>query len=385
MEMLSRFGATRGRASDRSPDAVQHGAQRGDAPQSRGLQGRRALYDPGSAAHRFALRCARETSVALYAAGALLACALTADAARADTYPSRIITLVVPSSPGGPGDVSARLIADRMSQSLGQQIIIETAPGAGGTIGMARVARAAPDGYTLMIHQNGFAITPALYAKLTFDTAKDFTTVGLVNRSYVYLVGRKSLPAQNFAELTAWMKGPGKPAKFAHPGTGTVGHLNTVVLVSLIGAETNLVPYRGIAPAVNDLLGEHIDLAQVGAAVAAPLMKAGRIRGYASAASKRDPGLPDVPTFGELGLKELERPFWHALFAPAATPKPVLEKLNAALRDALNDPRVQQAYAASGVEAYPQNLWPLDAAHAYVREEIDYWAGVVRKNDVKVE
>jgi tripartite-type tricarboxylate transporter receptor subunit TctC len=322
----------------------------------------------------------------MIALGALLAWALAAGAAHADSYPSRVITLVVPSTPGGPGDVSARLIADRMSQSLGQQIIIETAPGAGGTIGMARVARAAPDGYTLMIHQNGFAITPALYARLTFDTAKDFVTVGLVNRSYVYLVGRKSLPAKDFAELSAWMKGPGKPAKFAHPGSGTVGHLNTVVLVGLMGAaDTNLIPYRGIAPAVNDLLGEHIDLAQVGAAVAAPLMRDGRIRGYASAASKRDPGFADVPTFGELGLKELERPFWHALFAPAATPKPVLEKLNAALRDALNDPRVQQAYAASGVEAYPQNLWPLEAAQSYVREEMDYWAKVVRDNKIKVE
>ena len=305
--------------------------------------------------------------------------------AQAQAYPQRPITFIVPSSPGGPGDVTARLIADRMTASLGQQVVVETVPGAGGTIGMGRVARAAPDGYTLLIHQNGFAIAPALYEKLPFDTAKDFVTVGLVNLSHTYIVGRKSLPAKDFAELAAWMNGPGKPAKVAHPGMGTNGHLQTTMLVRAIGAEATLVPYRGIAPAVNDLLGEHIDVTQVGAAVAGPHIRAGNMRVYASTASKRTAAFPDVPTLGEVGYKQLERPFWHALFAPAATPRPILERLNVALRETLADPRVQKAYADAGVEAFPREQWPLEAADAYVRSELAFWGKVVRDNNIKAE
>jgi tripartite-type tricarboxylate transporter receptor subunit TctC len=310
-------------------------------------------------------------------------CALAAQGAVAQSYPNRVITIIVPSSPGGPGDVSARLIAERLSASLGQQIVIETVPGAGGTIGMGRVARAAPDGYTLLVHQNGFAITPALYEKLNFDTAKDFVAVGLLNRSYTVFVGRKSLPANNFAELVAWMKGPGKPAKVAHPGKGTNGHLQTLMFVNAIGTEATFVPYRGIAPAVNDLLGEHIDVTQVGAAVAAPHIRAGSMKAYVSTASQRIAAFPDIPTLGEVGYKDLERQFWHALFAPAATPKPILERLNAALQETLADPRVQKAYADSGVEAYPPEQLSLDAANTFLREELAFWGKVVRDNNVK--
>ena len=303
----------------------------------------------------------------------------------AQNYPTRSITFIVPSTPGGPGDVSARLISERMSAALGQTIVIETIAGAGGTIGMARVARAAPDGYTLMVHQNGFAITPALYAKLNFDTAKDFVTVGLLNQSATYLVGREALPAKTFAELKAWVQGPGKPAKLAHPGPGTVGHLLMTMLVREIGPESSLVSYRGIAPAVNDLLGGHIDATLVAAAVATPLIKNGKLKPYATTASKRTVALPDVPTFGEVGLKDLEKAFWHALFAPAATPQPILDRLNAALRETLSDPKVQEAYAKTGLEAYPQAQWSLGAANAYVKSELEFWGKVVRDNNVKID
>ena len=310
---------------------------------------------------------------------------IAASAAIAQNYPQRPITLIVPSSAGGPADAAARLIVERMSQSLGQQIVIETAPGAGGTIGMVRAARAAPDGYTLLIHQNGFAIAPALYDKLAFDTAKDFVTVGLANQSRNFLVGRKSLPAKDFAELVAWMKGPGKPARLAHPGVGTFGHLQTLVLMRGLGAEANLIPYRGIAPAVNDLLGEHIDIVEVAAAVSGPHIKAGSIKAYAYTGAKRNAPFPDVPTYGELGYKEMEHPFWHALFAPAATPPAILERLNAALRETLSDPRVRKAYADSGVEAFPQEQWSLQAADAYVRRELENYARIVRENNIKAE
>jgi tripartite-type tricarboxylate transporter receptor subunit TctC len=318
-------------------------------------------------------------------AGCLVGLSLASLAAAAENYPDHPITLVVPSAAGGPADVSARLIADRLSTSLGQPVVVEDFPGAGGTIGMARVARAAPDGYTLLVHQTGFAITPALYAKLPFDTEKDFVPVGLLNQSSVYFVGRKSLPANNFADVVAWMKGPGKPAKFAHPGKGTTGHLQTIVLLHAIGADANLIPYRGIAPAVNDLLGEHIDLTEVGAATAGSLIRAGDIKAYASSGAVRDPAFPDIPTFAELGYKQLSRPFWHALFAPAGTPRPVLERINAALRETLADPTVEHNYARSGVAPYPEAQRSLEAAAAYVREEFDFWGKVVRANNIKVE
>jgi tripartite-type tricarboxylate transporter receptor subunit TctC len=309
---------------------------------------------------------------------------LLAAAAQAQDYPNRVITFVVPSSAGGPGDATARLIVDRMSAALGQQIIIENVPGAGGTIGMARVARAAPDGYTLMIHQNGFAITPAIYEKLPFDTAKDFVTVGLVNQSHTLLTGRKTLRAKNWKELVAWINGPGKPGKFAHPGAGTNGHLQTLLVMQAMGAHADLIPYRGIAPAVNDLLGGHVDLAGVGASVATPHIKSGNLIAFASTAKKRDPAMPDVPTYGELGHKELERPFWHALFAPAATPRPILERLNAALRETLADPKVMKMYADSVVEAYPPEMRSIEAANAYVQGELVFWSKVVRDNNVKL-
>ncbi|HET9903921.1 MAG TPA: tripartite tricarboxylate transporter substrate binding protein [Xanthobacteraceae bacterium] len=315
---------------------------------------------------------------------AFLALVWSAAPGRTDAYPSRPVTLIVPSSAGGPADATARLIVDRMSAALGQQIVIENVPGAGGTIGMARAARAAPDGYTLLIHQNGFAITPALYEKLSFDTEKDFVTVGLVNLSHTYLLGRKSLPPKTFAELAAWMNGPGKPGKWGHPGAGTNGHLQSILVMRVMGVNPTFIPYRGIAPAVNDLLGEHIDVAGVGAAVATRLVQAGKLKAFVSTASKRDPALPDVPTYGEVGHKELERPFWHALFAPAGTPRPVLERINAALRETLADPVVKKAFADNSVAAYPENQWSIAAAGDYIRNEIAFWGKVVRDNNVKL-
>jgi tripartite-type tricarboxylate transporter receptor subunit TctC len=321
----------------------------------------------------------------LSAASCCLWLALAPGGANAQAFPTRSITVVVPSAAGGPGDISARLIADRMSAALGQPVTIENLAGVGGTVGMAKVARAAPDGHTLMVHQTGFAITPALYANLPFDPRKDFAIVGLINRSSVYFVGRKSLQAKNLAELVAWMNGPGKPAKFAHPGAGTTGHLQSVVMLRTFGTEATLVPYRGIAPAVNDLLGEHIDVTQVGAATSGPLLRDGKIKAYASSGTERDAAFPDIPTFAELGYKQLSRPFWHALFAPAATPKPILEKISAALRDALADETVQKNYANNGVTAYPVAQRTIEAGTAYVQTEFEFWQKVVQDNNIKIE
>ncbi len=303
----------------------------------------------------------------------------------AQGYAEKPITVVVPSSAGGPADVAIRLISERLATALGQPIVIETIAGAGGTIGMARVARATPDGYTLLVHQTGFAITPAIYPKLNFDTEKDFVTVGLVNHSASLLCGRADLPAKTYAELEAWIKANKEQVKYAHPGPGTSGHLTTLLHMRAMGVDIRAVSYRGIAPAVNDMLGGHIDVASVSAAVATPLVLSGKLKAFATQGSARSATLPDVPAFGEVGHKQLERPFWHALFAPAATPRPILEKLNSALRTTLSDPKVLEAYAKSSVEAHPEAMRSLEASQAYVKSELDLWAKVVTENNVKVE
>ncbi|MCC7346202.1 MAG: tripartite tricarboxylate transporter substrate binding protein [Variibacter sp.] len=314
-----------------------------------------------------------------------IACGMAAvQMPQAQTYPHKPITLIVASSAGGPADVAARLIVDRMSVALGQQIIVETVPGAGGTMGMTRVARAAPDGYTLLIHQNGFAITPAIYDKLPFDAHKDFVAIGLVNQSRTYLVGRKSLPAETFAELLAWMKSPGTTVKIAHPGKGTFGHLQMIALVRALGVRADLIPYRGSALALNDLLGGHVDMGHVAAAVSATYVRAGSVKAFAYTGEKRS-DIAHVATYGEVGLPQMARSLWHVLFAPAGTPASIVERLNAALAETLNDARVVKAYADSGVETFPKDQWSVAAAQAMVRGELEFYAKLTREHGIKVD
>lgn len=320
---------------------------------------------------------------ALLAAGAL---AIAAGAALGDeVYPQRFITLIVASAPGGPADSAARIIVGAMSANLGQQIVIENSPGSGGTIGAARVARADPDGYTLLLHQTGLTIAPALYSKLSFDVAKDFAPIGLVNTSYSVLVGRQSIPAGDLAGLVRWMKGPGSPAQFAHPGTGTLGHLETVLFAKSIGADVNAIPYRGIGPAMNDLVGDHVDLVWAAPVSSAPLVNAGKIKAFTYGAGKRTPLLPNIPAATEVGYPEMDIPFWHAMYAPAATPRPIIRRLNAALRQALADPQVVKAYAEAGVETFPPDQLSPEAATAFVRRELDRWARDVRDNNIQLD
>jgi tripartite-type tricarboxylate transporter receptor subunit TctC len=303
---------------------------------------------------------------------------------QAQSYPDRPITLVAATAPGGPGDIAARLIGERMTEILGQQFVVENVPGAGGVTGAARVARSAPDGYTLLIHQTGITIQPALHKNLPFDFEKELTTVGLVNKSYSFLVGRISLPATNMKDLLKWAKESGA-AKIAHPGVGSHGHLISVLLAKAKGADVSLVPYRGVGPAMNDIAGGHVDLLWAGAVAATPLIKGGTVKAYLSTYDKRSPLIPEIPSAVEFGYTDVTAPFWHALFAPAQTPKPVIEKLNAALQQALKDPRVIKAYAESGVEAYPPEQLGVDASNAYVRSEVAKWNKVVRENNIQAE
>jgi len=302
--------------------------------------------------------------------------------AAAQSYPNRPITLVVPFPPGGATDAIGRTLQDSMSQALGQQVVIENIGGAGGMIAAGRAARAAPDGYTVLLHQVALAAGMTLYPNLGFDAEKDFVTVGLINTALTTLAARANLPPNNIAELVRWMKEPGQDAKIAHPGVGSFGHLAGVLVAEEIGATVTQVPYRGAGPALNDLLAGVADLSSISAVVAGPLVKAGKIKAYAIIGRNRFAGLPDLPTMGEVGYKKLDLDFWHMLLVPAGTPAPIIERLNAALRHALADERVRRTFADGGMDVFASEELTPDAARALLKREVKLWGEVIRANNI---
>ena len=277
-----------------------------------------------------------------FAAAFLAACTLMAVAASAGTYPDRPVTMIVAFPPGGADDATARIIQDAMQKALGQTIVIQNIGGAGGMIAADRAAHADPDGYTILLHQDALAAGMALYPNHTFDAEKDFAPIGLVNTTINTIAGRPTLPANNFKELLTWMKQPGRSAKIGHPGVGSFGHLGEVLVFQELGVKVTQVPYRGAGPALVDLLAGQVDLGPISAVVAQPLVKSGKLKAYAVIGTKRFAGLPQLKTMAELGYKSLDIDFWHMLLAPAGTPRPIIDKLNAALRVALADPKVKR-------------------------------------------
>ena len=312
------------------------------------------------------------------------ACILAAGPASAQTYPNKPITLVVPYPPGGATDAISRIIQDSMSQSLGQQLIIENIGGAGGMIAAARAARATPDGYTILIHQVALAAGMTMYKNLTFDAEKDFVTIGLINNAASTWAARPTLPPKSFAELVSWMKTPGQNVKVAHAGVGSFGHLAGVLVAQELGATVTQVPYRGAGPALNDLLAGEVDLSSQSAVQAGPLVKAGKLKAYAIIGPSRFAGLPDLPTMGELGYKKLNLDFWHMLLAPTGTPRPIIDRLNAALRHALTDDKVKKIFAEGGMDLFPPGQETPEAASTLLNREIKLWGDVIRANNITV-
>ncbi len=313
---------------------------------------------------------------------AAIACVSTIAAASAQTYPTRPITMIVAFPPGGADDATARMIQDPMQKALGQPIVIENIGGAGGMIASAKAARAAPDGYTILQQQDALAAGMALYPNRTFDAEKDFLPIGLINTVSNTIAGRPTLPPNNFKELLAWMKAPGRRAKIGHPGVGSFGHLAEVLAFQEMGVKVIQVPYRGAGPALIDLMAGQVDLGPISAVVAEPLVKSGRLKAYAIIGKKRFAGLPQLPTMIELGYKKLNIDFWHMLLAPAGTPRPIINKLNAALRVALNDPKVKKLFADGGMDEYPSDQETPEAAAALLKSEIALWGQVVRDNHI---
>lgn len=315
----------------------------------------------------------------------LAACFFTAGAASAQTYPDRPITMIVAFPPGGADDATARMIQAPMEKALGQTIVIENIGGAGGMIAAAKAARAEPDGYTILQHQDALAAGMTLYPNHTFDAEKDFAPIGLINTVSNTLAGRPTLKANNFKELLAWMKQPGVSAKIGHPGVGSFGHLVEVLGFQEMGVKVTQVPYRGAGPALVDLLAGQVDLGPISAVVAQPLVKSGKLKAYAIYGKQRFAGLPNLPTFLELGYKKLDVDFWHMLLAPAGTPKPIIDKLNAALRTALADPKVKKLFADGGMDEYPADQETPEAAAALLKSQIALWGQVVRDNHIATQ
>jgi tripartite-type tricarboxylate transporter receptor subunit TctC len=319
-------------------------------------------------------------------AAAMLAASLFATgSASAQTYPDRPVTMLVAFPPGGADDAIARIIQDPLQRALGQPIVVENVGGAGGSIAAARGARALPDGYTIMLHQDALAAAMTLYPDRTFDAVKDFAPIGLINTAATTLAGRPTLPPNDFKALLPFLKMPGQNIKVGHPGVGSFGHLADVLIMQELGLKVTQVPYRGAGPALVDLLAGQVDLSIISAVVAGPLVKDDKMKAYAMIGRKRFAGLPDLPTFGELGYQKLNIDFWHMLLAPAGTPRPIIDKLNAALRTALADPKVQKTFTEGGMDFFPASEETPEAASALLNSEIKLWGDVIRANHIAAQ
>jgi tripartite-type tricarboxylate transporter receptor subunit TctC len=324
-------------------------------------------------------------SVRALAAAVLAACLLATGAASAQTYPDRPVTMLVAFPPGGADDAIARIIQDPLQKALGQPIVVENLGGAGGSIAAAKAARAEPDGYTILLHQDALAAAMTLYPDRTFDAVKDFVPIGLINTAATTLAGRPTLPPNDFKALLPFLKTPGQNIKVGHPGVGSFGHLADVLIMQELGLKVTQVPYRGAGPALVDLLAGQVDLSIISAVVAGPLVNDNKMKAYAVIGRKRFAGLPDLPTFGELGYKKLDIDFWHMLLAPAGTPRPIVDKINAALRTALADPKVQKTFAEGGMDFYPASEETPEAAAALLKSEIKLWGDVIRTNHIAAQ
>ena len=294
-------------------------------------------------------------------------------------FPDKPIALVVPFAAGGPTDVVARMISIPMGKALGQTVLVENAVGAGGTIAAAKVARAAPNGYTIFLHHMGMSTAPALYKKLAFDPLKDFEYIGQVVDVPMTLLARKDFPAANFAELQTYVKAQGNKVSLANAGLGAVSHLCGLLLQSQLGVELNTIPYSGTGPAMNALLGGQVDLLCDQTTQTVPLIKDGRVKVYGVTSLTRLAALPDVPTLNEQGLKGFEVKVWHGMYAPKGTPAPVLEKINAALRVAMQDPMVKQRLADLSSDIPSADKMTPAGLRTHLEAEIAKWAPVIKK------
>jgi tripartite-type tricarboxylate transporter receptor subunit TctC len=311
--------------------------------------------------------------------------ALAASSAIAQSYPSKPITIVVPFSAGGPTDTLARIMGERMRKALGQPILVDNTTGAGGTIGTAKVIKAAPDGYMVSIGHWGTHVVNGVYYQLPYNLLTDFEPVMLIASNPQVIISKPSVPAKNLKELIALVKAnPGKVLM----GTGGVGgasHMAAIYFQDRIGVKFQYVPYRGGAPALQALLGGEIDLYVTQVSNVAGQIKAGRIRGYAVTANARQAAAPEVPTVDEAGLPGMYTAIWHGIWLPKNTPKDIVMKLNAAIGETLADPGVRQRFAELGQDIPPKAQQTPEALYAHHKAEIDKWFPLIKASGLKAE
>jgi tripartite-type tricarboxylate transporter receptor subunit TctC len=308
--------------------------------------------------------------------------AALASTAAAQQYPNRSITMMVPFSAGGPTDTVARIVAQSMSKPLGQTVIVENKPSAGGILAPEQVKNARPDGYTILIHHIGMATTPALYRKLRFNPLSDFEYIGLINDVPMTIIAKPGFPAKDFKEFLSYIKAHKDKVSYANAGIGAASHLCGMLFMSAIQTEFLTVPYKGTGPAMNDLLGGTVDFMCDQTTNTTPQIKGGKVKVYGVTSAKRVASLPDIPTLDEQGLKGFEVGIWHGLYAPKGTPKAALDKLVAALQDTVKDETVKKRFADLGATTFPPEKATPAALQAHLKSEIDRWGPLIKKAGV---
>jgi tripartite-type tricarboxylate transporter receptor subunit TctC len=316
-------------------------------------------------------------------AAALPAVARTA---RAQAYPTRTITLIVPFPPGGSTDVAARIVGDHMSRTLGRQIVVQNVSGAGGTVGSTRAMRADPDGYTILMGQMGtHAASVALYPNLAYRPDVDFEPIGLVTGFPLIIAAKKDFPAKDLKEFVAYLKANSSSLNQAHAGVGSIFFTTCLLLNSIVGATPTPVPFNGGAPAMNALVGGQVDYMCADIITGGTHHEAGRIKVYAIASAERNPALPGVPTTVEAGLPEFQVSAWNGLFAPKATPKLIIDKLVDALDKALDDEATRKRMLVLGCDIPDKSKRGPQPFLALVKSEIARWSPIIKAANVKVE
>jgi tripartite-type tricarboxylate transporter receptor subunit TctC len=319
----------------------------------------------------------------MMSAAAALGLAATLSTAAAQQYPSRNVTIIVPYPAGGPTDETARMVAQSLSTQLKQSFVVEDIGGGGAIIGSEKVARAAPNGYTLLVHNLQIAANVSLYENLPFDTVKAFAPVMLINRNPLVLVGRKTLEPSTLGDLVALMKR--QTLKAAIAGYGTTGHLATSLFAQEAGVSLDQIPYRGAAPAITDLLGGQVDLFFATPQSAVQQVATGALKAYGVTSKEKLPEFPTADSFPLMFGPKLDVVYWQAMFAPAGTPDSVLATLNKALQNAVSDPALVKIWMAQDVSVFPSDQRSPAAASALLHSEIARWGQVIRDNNIHIQ
>jgi len=315
-------------------------------------------------------------------AAAFVAAASLPMGAAGQQYPTKSVTMLVPYAAGGPTDTVARVVAQSMSKPLGQTVIVENKPSAGGILAPEQVKNAKPDGYTILIHHVGMATTPFLYRQLRFDPLKDFDYIGLINDVPMTIIANEKVPAKTFKDFLDYIKKNKDKVSYANAGIGAASHLCGMLFMSAIQLDLLTVPYKGTGPAMNDLLGGQVTFMCDQTTNTTSQIKSGKVKVYGVTSLKRIPSLPDIPTLDEQGLKGFEVGIWHGLYGPKGMPKAVNDKLVAALQDTVKDEAVKKRFAELGATTYPADKATPAALQAHLKAEMDKWGPLIKKAGV---